>query len=236
MIRTSAETTIKSTEGTDKTEQTDLPPIKVLLGEDHEVLRDGLKSLLKEDAEIKVVGEAASGKEVILQVENTKPDLVLLDVNLPEMSGLEVTAFLKKEFPQVKILILSMLAHEKYAQELLNAGADGYAVKNIGKSELIFAIKKVMKNQLYISSEINLSKIKPDAEEDKASYEKYSLSKREMEVLKLIAEGFTNKEIAIKLFTSKRTIESHRKNLIEKTGAKNTASLIKFAITQKILS
>ena len=210
--------------------------IKILLAEDHEVLRDGLKSFLKEDPEIEVVAEASNGKEAIEELKKKPVDLILLDLNMPIMNGLDTARHIKEHFRQVKILVLSMLDHPKYVEDLIMVGINGYALKNIGKTELIFAIKKVMRGQIYISSEINLQKLRStEPDETILKEESVVFSKREMEVLALIAEGLTNNEIAARLFTSRRTIESHRKSLIEKTKSKNTATLIRYAINNGLL-
>lgn len=216
--------------------------IDIILVDDHKIIRDGIKAFLKEE-EINIVGEAANGRELLELLTETKPDVVLMDINMPEMDGLEATKALKAQFPEVKILILSMLDHEKYVQQMLDSGASGYALKNVGKEELVNGIKQVYEGQMFISTDVALSFLKklvhggsttnfslPSTEKKPSD-----LSAREIEVLKLIAEGMTNAEIADKLFTSKRTIESHRQNIIEKTQVKNTAALIKYALNNGII-
>lgn len=223
--------------------------IKVILVDDHKIIRDGIKSLLKEDHEIQVIGEAANGTELIDLIARLEADVVLMDINMPKMDGFETTKYLKEHHPEIKILVLSMLDHENYITKMFGAGALGYLLKNTGRDELVHAIQLVASGNTYICSDIaiNLLKnvnhsnteIQPKSENNKeTTKEKHingDLSKREVEVLKLIAEGFTNAEIADKLFTSKRTVESHRQKLIEKTQAKNTAALIKYAISNNLI-
>ncbi len=210
--------------------------IKVVLAEDHIILRDGIKSLLKEDPEISIVAEAGNGKEVLALLEKIKTDILIVDLNMPEMGGLETAQFVRENYQDTKVLVLSMLEHEKYVTKSFEAGALGYILKTTGKNELINAIKTVGRGEPYISHKISRNMVQgmksPHADENPVAVD---LSNREVEILSLIADGYTNMEIADRTFTSKRTVETHRKNLIEKTGTKNTASLIKFAIMNGIL-
>jgi DNA-binding NarL/FixJ family response regulator len=219
--------------------------IKILLVDDHKIIRDGIKSLLKEEADIQVIGEASNGRELIDVLPTIEVDVILMDINMPVMDGFETTKYVTANFPGIKVLVLSMLDHENYISRMMEAGALGYLLKNTGRDELLHAIKMVASGNTYICSDIaiNLLKIinhgpapKIESQSIPEKTVNTELSKREIEVLKLIAEGFTNAEIADKLFTSKRTIESHRQKLIEKTQAKNTAALIKYAISKGIIS
>jgi len=209
--------------------------IKLFIVEDHKILRDGLTSMLAEDPEIKVVGNAANGKLAIAALKNENTDLVLMDINMPEMNGIETCRLLTRERPEIKVLILTMLDHENYVHEVFKAGAKAYLLKNIGKNELLAVIKNVYNGESYLSPEIasTLAKKLQGISEGKAESK---ISKRELEVLKLIAEGLTNKEIADKLNTSDRTIEAHRRNLMDKTNSKNTATLIKYAVKSGLVS
>lgn len=210
--------------------------IRVILTEDHIILRQGLRLLLDEDETIEVVGEASNGVELLDLLQHTPADVVLMDVNMPEMNGFEATELVVKKYPDIKVIALSMLNNLPFVQKILQCGASGYLLKTTGKEELRSAIKLVANGTNYICSELSIGMIS-NASEGPVPYreERAGLSKREIEVLSLIAEGFTNAEIAEKLFTSKRTIETHRQNILEKTGAKNTANLIKFAIVNKII-
>ena len=210
--------------------------ISVLLAEDHLILRDGIKALLKGHPEINVVAEASNGKEVQNLLLDSEVDLLVLDINMPDMDGLKTAKYVKENYKNVKVLILSMLEQEKYVSKSFEAGALGYILKTTGKDELVNAIKMVAKGDPYISHKISANMLKNInislLQEEKVEVD---LSPRELEILDLIAEGYTNAEIADKIFTSKRTVETHRKNLIDKTGTKNTAALIKFAILNGIL-
>ncbi|MGI4750617.1 MAG: response regulator [Janthinobacterium lividum] len=216
--------------------------IKVLLAEDHNVVRNGIKSLLEKETKFEVVGEATNGQQALnLLTKGLKVDIILADLNMPEVSGIEIATEVKDKYPTVKVIILSMLDHEKYILEAFKQGASAYILKNVTADELIFAIKHVCNNnERYICSELALRLLdkllqKPEtvtATETPA----IELSRREVEVLILIAEGFTNQEIADKLFTSKRTVEGHRQNLIDKTSTRNTAALIRYAIVSGLIN
>jgi DNA-binding NarL/FixJ family response regulator len=212
--------------------------IKVLLVEDHELVRDGIKSLLNSHPNISVVGEASNGAEAIDKINTLIPDLILMDLNMPVMNGQECTKFIKRNFPEIKILILSMHDNENYLLEIIEAGADGYILKSSSKEELIFAIKKVANGGIYIGSEFTkniISKFKSTLPKNISKDVNIDLSDREKSVLKLISEGYTNNEIADKLFTSIRTIETRRKRLLDKTGTTNTATLIHFAVKSGLI-
>lgn len=212
--------------------------IKVFIGEDHEIVRDGLKSLLRDTPGVSVVGEAANGKEIIDNIPGDT-DIVLMDINMPVLNGIETTKQIQQKYDGINVLVLSMMDHENYVAEMFNAGAKGYMLKNTGKEELLYALKRIKEGGMYVSPEImakSLEKMVLLSRENQRSVSNVALSKRELEVLKLLAEGLTNNEIAEKLFTSRRTIETHRKNLIDKTASKNTAALIRFAIMNGIIN
>lgn len=210
-------------------------PVRVIITEDHMILRQGLKMLLEEDPEIEVAGEAGNGKELLELLKHTPADIILMDINMPDMNGFEATERVVKEFPNTKVIALSMLNNLPFVQKILQCGASGYLLKTTGKEELRSAIKLVMGGTNYICSELSINMLSSSLSTSPDPVEHAGLSKRELEVLTLIAEGFTNAEIADKLFTSKRTIETHRQNILEKTGAKNTANLIKYAIGHKLI-
>lgn len=208
--------------------------IKVLLAEDHNIVRNGIKSLIDKQPDIEVVAEAIDGLEVIGKLnEGTKADIVLTDINMPQLNGLSLIEHLKEKNPEIKVIILSMLDHENYVMKAVSSGAQGYLLKSVSEDEMMFAIRHVTAGNLYVCSELTsklLDKLStlPD-ENSEGNKIAIDLSRREIEILLLIAEGFTNNEIAEKLFTSRRTVEGHRQNLLEKTGARNTATLIRFA-------
>lgn len=212
--------------------------IKLLIAEDHNIVRKGIRSLLEQVAGVEVVGEASCGQDVLDMIEHgLAPDIVLADLSMPGISGMVLIEELKK-YPSIKVLVLSMIDDESYLIDAFNAGAKGYLLKSVTHEELVFAIDHVAKNNLYICSEMiekllsglpvrGQNKILPTLTSE--------LSKREIQVLALIAEGYTNLEIAEKLFMSRRTVEGHRQNLLEKTGTKNTATLIRFAIRHELI-
>ncbi|PSR53839.1 DNA-binding response regulator [Adhaeribacter arboris] len=212
--------------------------IKIIITDDHKIVRDGIKSLLQKDNEFEIVAEAANGQDLVNLLETQTADVVVMDINMPVMDGFKATAYLKENFPQTRVLALSMLDQESYVKQILTAGALGCVVKNCSREELIFAIKSVAAGNKFICSELACKFLESDhlnTVPDSSAKQIESLSKCEMNVLRLIAEGYTNAEIADKLFNSKRTIESHRQNLLLKTQCKNTAALIKYALVHNLI-
>ncbi len=217
--------------------------VKILLVEDHMVVRNGIKLLLESQDGFEVVGEASNGKEALQFLNsNPVPDIVLTDISMEEMDGIELLHELKKHYPSIKVVILSMLNQINYVVEAFESGLAGYLVKNVGYNELLFGLNHIANGGRYMSEEIAM--ILLDQVRSGQSYAQVSgelqtdfdISDRELEVLKLIAEGYTNIEIADKIFLSKRTVEGHRQNLIDKAGLKNTAHLVKFAFERGILN
>ncbi|MVN76194.1 response regulator [Hymenobacter sp. HMF4947] len=219
---------------------------RIFLVDDHAIVRDGIRALLAAEPNIEVVGEASNGQELLDQLPTTPADVVLLDINMPVLDGLATTLRLQAEFPHVRVLILSMLSHERYIGQLFEAGALGYVLKSADKPEILGAIQMVAAGKYFLCSDLGLSmlrKVLTKAEEPallpgalEVPLKGGHLSRRETEVLHLLAEGMTTNEIAEKLFTSKRTIETHRQNILEKTQTKNTAALIKLAMIQGLLT
>ena len=223
--------------------------IKVILADDHRIIRKGLRSLLENEPTINVVGEAENGLQLINLLESTPVDVVLMDIKMPEMDGFDATLHLHENFNSIKILALSMYESENYINRMMELGAQGYLLKNITKDELVHALQIIASGKSYISADITLNLLKKNNEPaetltqtdtvlGKANSNSglVELSKRELEVLKLITDGYTNAEIAEKLFTSKRTIDSHRQRIIEKTQAKNTAALVRYAISKGMIN
>ncbi len=213
--------------------------IKVIITEDHIILRQGLRLLLEQSEEIEVIGEASNGIELLDMLIHTPADVVLMDINMPMMDGFEATQQISLHFPETKVIALSMLNNVPFVQKMLDSGASGYLLKTTGKDELHAAIKLVAGGNTYISADLSVEMLNkalnPKEKAGERQADQIGLSKREVEVLALIAEGYTNANIADKLFTSKRTIETHRQNILEKTQAKNTANLIKYAFEKKII-
>lgn len=214
--------------------------IRVFIVDDHTLIRDGLRTLLAADPLFEVVGEASNGQELLDQLPTVAADVVLLDLNMPVLDGLATTHRLREEHPDLRILLLSMMTHERTIGEALAAGAHGYVLKNADKYEVVAALQGVAAGKRFLCSEIGLGLLeklllrepRPPA---LGTNPGVSLTHREREILQLVASGLTNQEIADQLFTSKRTVESHRQNLLEKTGARNTPALVKYAMEHDLL-
>jgi DNA-binding NarL/FixJ family response regulator len=219
------------------------PVIKIIIVDDHRLIRKGLRALLENVPSIEIVGEAGSGVELVDLLTKVPVDVVIMDIKMPHMDGFDATRHIVENFQSVKILALSMFESEDYINRMLELGAQGYILKNISREELVHAIENIARGNHYISAEISINLLRKNAGGEGGPLAKtfpdteiVELSKRELEVLKLITDGMTNAEIAEKLFTSKRTIDSHRQRIIEKTQAKNTAALVKYAISKGIIS
>jgi DNA-binding NarL/FixJ family response regulator len=202
--------------------------IHIVLADDHEIFLEGLVSLLEPHNNIKIIGKANTGKEVLPLLENNQVDIAVLDVSMPEMDGTETTKIIKERFPNVKTLILTM--HNKIAiiKGIIKAGADGYIIKNKGSEELINAIETIYEGGNHFGKEVTQALI--NSTRSKHVEGEIQLTKREKEVLKLIALGDSSKIISDKLSIAVTTVNTHRKNLIEKTGVRNSKELIRFAI------
>ena len=212
--------------------------IRVFLADDHAILREGIRLLLRKVPDIEVVGEAGDGEEAVAQVEQLVPDVVLMDITMPGLNGLEATEQIKGKKPQVKVLILTMHETDQYLSGMLRAGASGYVVKTTVSSELISAIRIVHQGDVYLYPSIArilvedyLQRVKRG--EEKTSYE--GLTGREREILMYIAEDKKNKEIADLLGISVRTVQAHRTNLMDKLGAHDRTELVKYAISKGII-
>lgn len=214
--------------------------IKVLIADDHTMFVDGIESILKLEEGVNVVGRCYDGASVLAFVQKQPTDIVLLDVNLPDMSGIEVCKQLAVKNPTVKVLAISMYNEESYVSEILNHGARGYILKNTGREELLKAIKTVQGGATYFSKDVTETIMKGLMNRRKSSSKTSAdipkISRREKEVLKLIAEEFTTQEIADKLFISLKTVESHRANLLAKLNARNSAGLVRISLENNLLS
>lgn len=211
--------------------------IKIFLADDHELFRQGITALL-DKTEIEVVGEAANGQETLEKLNTVKPHIVLLDICMSLMNGLDCARRIREDFPDIKVLILSMHDSENNLIEMINAGVKGYILKTGSKEELIFGIRRIFNGGMYISSELIVKKINninSVAERTSTLMAELKISERELEILKLIVKGYTNSEIAQQLFASSRTIETRRKKLLDKTKTSNTAMLIHFATVNGLI-
>jgi len=211
---------------------------RLFIVDDHAVLREGLRLLLAQEADFTIVGEAANGQQLLDQLPTTPADVVLLDLHMPVLGGLATAGRLHAEYPNLRILMLSMVEEPLSVQHALAAGAHGYLLKNAAKEEVLTGLRTVLAGRPYLSAEIGLALLArtasppPPAPAPSASV---TLTRREQEILHLVAEGLTTGQIADQLFTSKRTVETHRQNILEKTGCRNTAALISYASTQGLL-
>jgi len=212
--------------------------IKILIAEDHQIVGNGIKPMLEKEADFKIVGEASNGLEALsLLKSGVRTDIILTDISMPEMDGMTLSNQLRSHYPDIKVIILSTMDHEKYIFDAFNLGIKGYLLKNITIEELVFSIRHVMAGYQLICAKLGMQMLnraaKTEVTPNNSSY--LNITAREREILLLTADGYTNNEIADKLFTSKRTVEGHRQSLIKKTGAKNTAALIKLAFRTGIL-
>ena len=212
---------------------------KIMIVDDHFIFRNGLIDLLEEIPDADVIGEASSGEEFLELLSTHEPDIVFMDIKMPGMSGVETTRKALEIYPGLKILALSMFGEGEYVEEMLQAGAMGYLLKNIGKEELIKAIDNISNEKGYFSDEILVMVTRQVFNAKKKSEERNileSFTKRELEVLKLVSEGFSNIEIAVRLDISPRTVGGHRNNMLSKSGLKNTAALISFALKNQAIA
>ena len=212
---------------------------KIVIAEDHTILREGLRALLSASPDLEIVGEAGDGREVIQCVENFTPDLVLMDLSMPRMTGLEAIKEIKKFSPAIKIVVLTVHKIEEYIIETLKAGADGYVLKDATKSELMMAVENVLKGKRYLSPDVSDKVIEGYLEGHKTLKTEStwaSLTRREKEILKLIAEGYKNREAADLLGISLKTVEKHRSNLMKKLDLHNTAALTTFAMEKGLIT
>jgi len=205
---------------------------KILIADDHTMFINGLRLLLSSMPGFEVCGVAANGQQALEHLETHETDLLLMDVNMPVMNGYQTTFRVREQYPNVKIIVLSMLADELSVTKLLEAGAHGYLFKNADEEELFEALQTVLEGKIYITKEIR-EKISQARKPSAGDEETVKLSSREIDIARLIMEGFTNPEIADKLFLSVRTVETHRKNILAKLHLKNTATLVKFLIDNK---
>ena len=208
--------------------------IRIVLTDDHQMFRDGVKMLLDSNEDFEVIAEAENGEALLEHLKTKETDLVLLDINMPKMGGEETAERIKKEYPEVKILVLTMHDTADYIAKMLKLGADGYLLKTTSKDELFEGIKNVMAGENFYGKEVQQTFMSSFSSNNVSS--EIHLTTREKDILQLICEECNTNEIADKLFISPYTVETHRKNLLSKTGSKNVAGLVKFAIENKIVS
>lgn len=198
--------------------------IRIVLAEDHLMIRKAMELLLAENKNFEIVGEATNGKDLIGLLEKVKTDIILMDIFMPEMNGVEATSVIRNRFPWIKIIILSVQTEIAYVKKLFTMGVSGYITKNSPKEELFEAINIVFNGKEYLSKDL----IQRKAALADSGVSRKHLSKREIEIIKLIQEGLTNKEISERMFISLKTVESHRTNIFRKLRIKNVAELLKY--------
>lgn len=203
--------------------------VRVLIADDHAIVRAGLRALIASEPSLVLVGEAAGGWEAIDLVEKTRPDILLLDISMPDLDGIAVTKRLKPQYPDLRILILTVHEDEALLREAIRAGASGYVLKRAAEAELLSAIRIVMRGDMYVDPALlrSLFLEERDTRSDRQPVE--PLTPREIEVLKLIVQGYTNRQIAEKLCISVRTVEGHRANICGKLGLRSRVELVRYA-------
>lgn len=210
--------------------------VGVYILDDHQMLIDGIKALLSHSKKYEIVGEETDGHKALNQIEQVKPDLVITDINMPQLNGIEFTKLLRQQNSEIKICALSMHLEKDIIAQILRSGANGYVLKNTGKLELIEALDKIMDGQLFISNNISVDILFANHSSGQHALQSNSkLTDREHEILKLIAQEMSNHEIGNALFISERTVESHRKNIFRKTNTKSVVGLIKYAFEHQLI-
>ncbi len=209
--------------------------IKLMLVDDHAILRDGLRNLLEIEEDIQVVGEAVSGEDAIEKIKDCNPDVVLMDINMPKMTGVELTGILKRRYPDTKILVLTMHSHDEFFMAAVRAGADGYLLKDAPFDQVIDAIRTVAKGESVIHPSmtkklLNFHQQKHQDEEDKM------LTDREKEVLHCLVEGLSNKEIADRLFISDKTVKIHVSKIFKKLNVKSRSQVVIYAVQHQLVN
>jgi two-component system response regulator NreC len=210
------------------------PPVKVLIVDDHAVVRTGIRLLLAQEPDIDPVGEAGTAREAIFEARSLKPDVILMDVVMPDGNGLEAIPTLLHENPETKILVLSMQDDPRYVREAFDSGARGYVLKEAADVEVVTAVREVARGGRYVHPELGARLIAADAAAARKADED-PLSDREREVLRLLALGHTNQEIAQQLYISVRTAETHRAHIMQKLRLSSRAELVRYAIAQGLL-
>jgi two-component system response regulator NreC len=212
---------------------------RIIIAEDHTILREGLCALISSQEDLEVVGEAGDGREAIRQVEGLEPDLILMDLSMPRMSGVEAIREIRKRTPKTKILALTVHKTEEFILEVLQAGADGYIPKDASSNELMMAIRSVLEGKRYLCPSVSGVVIEGYLESRRPSESSTpwdTLTKREREILKLIAEGYKNKEIGDYLYISVKTVEKHRANLMKKLDLHSAAALTAYAMERGLVT
>ena len=212
--------------------------IRVLLADDHTILRAGLRMMLNAQPDIEVVGEASDGRQAINEAQRLTPEVILMDITMPECNGIEATRQVKRLLPDVRVLVLTMHENEEYLFQVLRAGASGYMLKEAADTELISAIRVVSSGRFYLSPSAQTMMVSDYLQRVRTGEERDSygaLTEREREILKLVAEGYTNNQIAERLFISPKTVDTHRTHIMDKLNLHSRAELVKYAMRRGLL-
>ncbi len=211
--------------------------IRVIVADDHDVVRRGICATLEAVPEVKIVGEASNGREVVRMAAERRPDIVIMDINMPELNGLDATRMIQKELPQVRVLVLSMHESEQLLRQVLEAGARGYVLKSDAGQELVRAIRALESGQVYFTPKVSEMLMTGYLGGSKDSGENVTpLSAREREVVQLLVEGRSNKEVATALGISVKTVETHRARIMEKLNLKAFSDMVRYAVRNNIIS
>jgi two-component system response regulator NreC len=209
--------------------------IRVMIADDHAVVRAGLRALIAAESSLLMVGEASGGVEAIELTRQLQPDVLVLDLSMPDLDGISITRRIKQEFKAIHVLILTVHEDEALVKEAIRCGASGYIIKNVAESELISAIKIIMRGDMYVDPSILRSLLDETKKSSNPVSELEPLTPREIEVLGLIVQGYTNRQIANELQISVRTVEGHRANLSEKLGLHSRVELVRYAKNHKLI-
>ncbi|HHH54342.1 MAG TPA: response regulator transcription factor [Bacteroidetes bacterium] len=209
--------------------------IKIIIVDDHEIFRKGLTMVINQFPSTGVIAEASNGKEFLSLLNSYKPDIVFMDIRMPVMDGIEATKKVIRKYPDIKIIAISMFGEEEHLENMIKAGAKGFLLKNINTEEIEYAIKQVASGNNYYSSELLPYFTNKFLHTTNESEDEVRFTRREMEILKLVTKGLSSKEIGAKLFISKRTVDGHKANMINKTGSKNVIDLLIYAIKNNLV-
>ncbi|MBU1013438.1 MAG: response regulator transcription factor [Bacteroidetes bacterium] len=210
--------------------------IKIIIADDHQLFREGLVKLLSNSSEIEVIAEAENGEDAILKAKDYQPDIMLMDIGMPILNGIEATQKIRNNYPNIKILALSMHIEKDYIKDILDAGASGYLLKNCTYNQLIEAINSVYLGKKYLSEEVTEIVIQDYlAKKEEITKDENTLSNREIEILKLFAEGNSSREISEKLFISIKTVGTHKQHILKKLDLKTNADMVRYSIKEGII-
>lgn len=209
--------------------------VKIVIADDHQMFIDGVKVLIRNEKRFEIIGEALNGERALELVEKLSPQILITDINMPGMSGTELTKLVKQKFPETKVLVLTMYNDREIISEIFSTDAEGYILKNTGKQELITALTRLADDGTFYSHEVMSVMLSQAKKEKKIREQTETLSPREVEIIRLITQEFSTAQIAEKLFISPRTVDTHRKNIIAKTGVRTIVGLIRFAYDNSLI-